>query len=405
MSFEQRFNELDQLLQQWQWLWREVPFKQPTLSWFARHPHWQRTMDRIDDCTLARLASDTDALYTFAREHLELDIDPRFYRIEPTSPGHTPPGAAPATAPAGVKPRKWAQIAAFDTALRATDQASRGELVEWCAGKGHLSRQLLTQGLHLRATGLEIDPRLASAGEAVAQAENIPLRLLQQNVLDPSVSRFCTHESHHIALHACGKLHISMLQHCCAQQVMAIDLVPCCYHLIDDTTYTPLSSHARRSSLQLDDDALKLALQETVTAPGNARRNRERLQQWRLGFDCLQRALRSVDRYLPLPSLSVTQAGGNFRAFCQHCAAHKHLELPPDTNYARFETLGRQRFAQVSRYDLIRQLFRRPLELWLVYDRCLLLEEHGYDVALQEFCARAVTPRNLRIRARRRDRA
>jgi len=411
LSFDASFNELDQLLNEWQWLWHEVPFKQPQLPWFIRFPHWQNVMDGIDDNLLERLATDMDALYTFARDKLGVHIDPRFYRLTNTRLTSTRPSAVPDTEthtvrtvsenPPGIRPRKWSQISAFGDALQAAVGTEPHNIVEWCAGKGHLSRQLLTLGLSHQATGLEINPHLVSDGQQLANDEQLALHLIQQDVLDNSVSRFCAGDSHHVALHACGRLHVSMLQHCSAAPVRAIDLVPCCYHLIDSTTYSPLSLRARQSALRFDDDALKLALQETVTAPGNARRNRERLQQWRLGFDCLQRDLRSTADYLPLPSFSVTQAGADFRAFCARCAELRCIVLPAYIDYAKYEAAGRKRFAQVSRYDLIRQLFRRPLELWLVFDRCLLLEERGYDVTLQEFCARELTPRNLWIHARR----
>ena len=41
--------------------------------------------------------------------------------------------------------------------------------------------------------------------------------------------------------------------------------------------------------------------------------------------------------------------------------------------------------------------------LWLALDRAMFLQERGYAVALGTFCARAVSPRNLLLRARRED--
>ena len=46
-------------------------------------------------------------------------------------------------------------------------------------------------------------------------------------------------------------------------------------------------------------------------------------------------------------------------------------------------------------------LFRRPLELWLLLDRCLYLVEQGYSVRLGEFCPTSLSPRNLLILAER----
>ncbi len=51
--------------------------------------------------------------------------------------------------------------------------------------------------------------------------------------------------------------------------------------------------------------------------------------------------------------------------------------------------------------ELVRGLFRRPLELWLLLDRALFLEEQGYQVRLGTFCAHELTPRNLLLLAER----
>jgi hypothetical protein len=60
---------------------------------------------------------------------------------------------------------------------------------------------------------------------------------------------------------------------------------------------------------------------------------------------------------------------------------------------------GAARLERVRRYELVRHLFRRPLELWLVLDYAIFLEEQGYQVRLGQFCARSLTPRNLMIDA------
>ena len=49
--------------------------------------------------------------------------------------------------------------------------------------------------------------------------------------------------------------------------------------------------------------------------------------------------------------------------------------------------------------ELVRHLFRRPLELWLVLDYAVFLEEQGYRVRLGTFCDRQLTPRNLMLDA------
>jgi hypothetical protein len=46
---------------------------------------------------------------------------------------------------------------------------------------------------------------------------------------------------------------------------------------------------------------------------------------------------------------------------------------------------------------LIRNAFGRLMELYILLDRALYLEEHGYKVELQEFFDEPVSPRNLGI--------
>ncbi|HHO0809956.1 TPA: methyltransferase, partial [Aeromonas hydrophila] len=77
----------------------------------------------------------------------------------------------------------------------------------------------------------------------------------------------------------------------------------------------------------------------------------------------------------------------------------KGLVLPAGLDYAGFLAKGEARYGDVARMELVRHLFRRPLELWLVLDRALFLQEQGYRVEVGEFCDKPMTPRNILIRA------
>ena len=53
----------------------------------------------------------------------------------------------------------------------------------------------------------------------------------------------------------------------------------------------------------------------------------------------------------------------------------------------------------MSALDLVRRRFRRLIELWLLTDLAVSLEEAGYDVRLECFCAPGLSPRNLLLQA------
>jgi hypothetical protein len=128
---------------------------------------------------------------------------------------------------------------------------------------------------------------------------------------------------------------------------------------------------------------------------------REQERLWRLGFDALQRDIRDSDEYLNVPSCKRELLRQGFPAFCQWAARARQLNLPEDIAYDHYLQLGGARHRDVVRLELLRQLFTRPLELWLVLDCALYLQEHGYRVKVTQFCERGVSPRNLLIQGDR----
>ncbi|WP_236744534.1 hypothetical protein [Marinobacter similis] len=136
-----------------------------------------------------------------------------------------------------------------------------------------------------------------------------------------------------------------------------------------------------------------------MTAPARVREQTRLVSQWRLGFDSLQRELRGVDEYLAVPSHPSKVIHEGFAGFCRWAANKKAIALSPDIDFDAWEAEGVRRWQQVRRHELVRHLFRRPLELWMVLDYALYLEEQGYRVRLGEFCDRSLTPRNLLLDA------
>ncbi|HUH39098.1 MAG TPA: methyltransferase [Spongiibacteraceae bacterium] len=392
MNHRQRFVRLTALLAEHRDLWQPRAFKQSALPWQGRWPALDRWLDGLSLAEAEQLAADNLSLLTALMPYLP--VAESLLEVIAIPRRESPPPVLPARWDTAVPGRKAAQVLAFAGSL---DCGPRPWL-EWCAGKGHLGRCL-----HGRngqpVVGLEWQPALVAEGNALARRLQLPVQLRLRDVHGevPELGR----ADHAVALHACGQLHIRLLQQVVARGSAALSLSPCCYHLIDAAHYQPLSSAGRAADLVLSVEDLRTAVQETVTAPARVIRQRRQLQQWRLGFDVLQRSLRNTAHYLPVPSLGAEWLAGSFETFCRHCAALKGLELPAGLDWPAWEAAGARRLREVSAHDLVRLAFRRALELWLVHDRVLFLEEHGYRVALFEFCERALTPRNLLIDAQR----
>lgn len=388
---EARFQALDAFLTEHQGLWRPRPFTHRQLPWESQHPElaqWLRRRSLADAESRHNQPHELPAPAPFpqlAAQALRLSAVDKL----PTQP------LAPARhrLNVDVPGRKWQQIEAFGAALRFA-QTPRHWL-DWCAGKGHLGRRLLHTGQQL--TCLEYDPALISSGQALSDHHQLPVTHRLQDVL-ADVTLSAAHTP--VALHACGDLHVRLLQLASAAGCKQLALAPCCYNRIHADRYQPLSGAGRASALQLSVDDLGLPLSETVTAGKRVRQQRDTSMARRLGFDRLQRQLRHCDTYLPTPSLPASWLDKPFADYCRELAGLKGLSTG-EQDWAALEAHGWRRLAEVRNLELLRGLFRRPLELWLVLDRALFLREQGYKVEVGSFCETGLTPRNLMVLAER----
>ncbi len=390
-----RFNALDTFLSEHQALWRPRPFTQRQLPWETAHPGlaaWlrQRTLEDAENshnhpeqldapAPFPALAAEATTLGAVGELPIQA-ITPAAHRLNVDVPG-----------------RKWQQIEAFAACLRFTDTPRHW--LDWCSGKGHLGRRLLQADQQL--TCLEYDPALVSSGQALSQHHNLPALHRQQDVLADDAAQHLGADLTPVALHACGDLHVRLLQLANAAGCRQLAVAPCCYNRIHASHYQALSVAGQNSTLRLSLDDLALPLSETVTAGARVRRQRDSSMARRLGFDLLQRQLRGCDDYLPTPSLPSAWLEKPFADYCRDLAALKNLSTVGAQDWPALEAAGWQRLAEVRNLELLRGLFRRPLELWLLLDRALFLESQGYVVRLGTFCKATLTPRNLLLLAER----
>ncbi|MBS7662394.1 methyltransferase [Pseudomonas lalucatii] len=392
----QRFQALDRLLTERQALWRPQPFTQHRLPWEDVHPElgrWLRSRSleqaEADHHHPQRLQAPSP-WPDLARQSDALSrVGELPQRVRPTPP---------ARLALDVPGRKWQQIQAFASSL--SFQSAPLHWLDWCAGKGHLGRLLAHDGTPL--TCLEHDRQLIEDGHRLSQRLGLTAHHLQQDVLAAdALERLAAHHTP-VALHACGDLHVRLLQLASRAGCRQLAIAPCCYNRIATPSYQPLSAPARASALQLSLEDLALPLRETVTAGARVRRQRDLSMARRLAFDLLQRQLRGSDDYLPTPSLPPAWLDKSLASYCQDLASLKGLPAPdPATDWSRLEQQGWRRLAEVRNLELLRALFRRPLELWLLLDRALYLQEQGFAVRLGSFCAHHLSPRNLLLLAER----
>lgn len=390
-----RFQALDAFLVAHQGLWRPRPFQHRELPWETEHPalgQWlrQRSLEEAEAAhhrpdTLPAPAPFSDWAEQ-ARQLGEVSELPSEARATP-----------PARFANDIPGRKWQQIDAFARHLSFTTPPQHW--LDWCAGKGHLGHLLAWHGGAL--TCLEHDPALVDAGRQLSQRRGLDAEHRLQDVLAANTAQQLQAGHTPVALHACGDLHLTLLRLASTAGCAQLAVAPCCYNRTAAAHYQPLSASANRSTLHLSRDDLALPLSETVTAGARVRRQRDQSMAFRLAFDLLQRELRGDDSYLPTPSLPSAWLHKPLADYCRDLAALKQLPAPAARDWDALERTGWQRLAEVRNLELVRNLFRRPLEVWLLLDRALFLAEQGYQVRLGTFCAEDLTPRNLLLLAER----
>ena len=382
------FRQLSTLLAARRSDWQQTPFACQTLPW----PELAPALLALDETTIDALdADDAKALAWLAPFRADTLAA---HQLQLPELARAPHYATPRWS-SGIGGRKWAQINDFAANLELTQP-----ILEWCAGKGHLGRLLAQQGAP-SVTSLEWNADLCAQGEQLAAQLALNHQFYCANALGDTAATLFTSQQQAIALHACGELHLTFLRHASAANTEALALSPCCYHLIKESHYQPLSRAGQQHDLQLDKHSLRLPLQQQVTGGERIARLRHQELSWRLAFDELQQSLTGHRQYLPLPSFPKRLLSGVFADFVQWACKKKDLACPASIDSKHWLAQAQPRRLLVKRIELVRHRYRYLLELWLLLDKALYLEEQGYQVTLGTFTDLPNTPRRYLLQAHR----
>ncbi len=304
----------------------------------------------------------------------------------------------------GMKQRKSAQI---DALLPLIHFPQEGNALEWCGGKGHLSRALAQQSTLNRYTVIDWDQSLIAEGKSLSQ--DLKIDFYVTDALSEESHHFLSQNDYIFAIHACGALHRKVIEHSNRAIHQGLWIAPCCYHLDTLDAYVPMSHCVRElqkeTCFDLDRYLLRLATQQRIHGSERRHQLRQRSAAFRLGFNALIKDELKLPLDAHLPSLSRAELRQSFREVCFAFARftpgyEKELSLLSDAVFDRFENQGYQQLLHIIPVEQIRHLFRRALEHWLCFDRAIALEEKGFDTQIISFCDMEVTPRNLLLMAK-----
>jgi hypothetical protein len=399
VSYRDYFDQLSDWLNEHELLWSSRPFIKLPVEWEYLYPEVATNLKKLSlediekyESFPWKLPNMPQDFRNWARQSLNFDIWPKIESSWQNKCNYQRPKQ--------VSERKWQQIKHFISAIIEHQPSSLESWLDWCSGKGHLGRTL-AQVTDKPVKFIEQDQKLCQKGQLLADHAQIEAKFINGNVFDIESRYHLKKNTGIVALHACGQLNMHLLKSAVKQQTSFIAVAPCCYQRIIHDDHQPLSKTAQSKSISFKKHHLKLVSFDEVVADKRHKLLRRREQAWRLAVDSLIRKVNGNNQYRPLGSVPKAWLEKSFTDFCKLIFAREKLSLPTDFAPKELEDYGQERLITVRALGMVRGLFRRPLESWLLLDRILFLEENGYTVTAGTFCNREITPRNLIIVAAR----
>lgn len=393
-NYQIAFKQIDSVLHHYYSIWHHRPFVIDPLPW--QHDRMYRNLSyallSLTEQEWQTL-NDEQHLYQWLSEFLPDLIQASQWHIPMTQAS---PIRMDKFHDSAVPGRKKEQIECFCGAFHPF--YTGGHITDWCCGKGYLASHLHRQ-FNCNILAFDTDQRLIKSARKRSHKfqDTIQYQCIDAHHFTQQVPLNKT--QWHSGLHACGALHMALLEHAVNRNQAAV-ISPCCYHLINTKHYQPLAKIVKSSDLTLNKEDLRLAVAHTVTASKKVKQQREVERLWRTAFDLWYRNRHGINWYTQIHSLPKPWLNGTFREFCQHIAQRMKIQISDRFEPSYWLALAQQKLERIKRLELARHGFRALMEKWLLLDRLLFLQQNSYDTHIVRFCEEPVTPRNTLIIAK-----
>ncbi|MBM76510.1 MAG: hypothetical protein CMK59_13975 [Proteobacteria bacterium] len=391
-GIEQRLIDLSSLLKERRGLWSSMPFFNTSLDWEEDYPHWSGFVRSWSECELEEFEQKPELHPRVPYDFKELAKQVKKLTNLPKFPAHMLEHSKRQSW--FVKERKWAQI----KRLAAIVSPLNGQgIIDWCGGKGHLGRNLAIWN-NCSVWVLEKQSSLCQQAVSLGTKYDIDvhaevLDVMQDKVQIPSDWSL-------VSLHACGGLSEQAMRVAVENKLRDLAISPCCYHKHIDGCRKPLSDVGSQQNLSLTATELLLpSLMETFSSKVN-RERRRREMAYRLGLDLMLRAYSGHQSYRSFRSIPTSWKDFSFEDFILAVQSREGFSLPDNWRSHGWERKGWLRAREARSLGSVRNIFRRAIELWVVWDRALWLIEQGWDVQVGLWCDERLTPRNILLKAK-----
>jgi hypothetical protein len=273
-------------------------------------------------------------------------------------------------------------------------------IIDFGGGVGHLCQQL-SRELNINSTCFDLDLKLLSAGELRLERHYPGLKkrinfhhakISQDMKLDaPDNSLF-------IGLHACGSLSNYLIDFYARSNAKSFISFGCCYHKHDNENLFNLSKMAKNNPLDLSKHAQTLAAKSNSYITHQLFDERVIVKKYRYAFHLLLNKFFDVHEFQGLGNYSKQLYMGSFEQYAQHFLNKLSLNLEHSqiTEFYQDRTLHKN-IEFLIKAGVIRGLFGRLIEIYILLDRTLYLKDLGHEVSMLEVFEKRISPRNIAI--------
>lgn len=410
MSFEKHFTNLANFLGPYQGLWEnEVMLCYPNV-WEHYPLEWVEFLETLPEETLfllekkeyrgINLPSSLKKLYEEVSEFNQ--IPQKYHHFET-------PQALPYDHYSflKIKPKKEHEIRILAPIISELyHRKNLDEVIDIGGGIGKLAH-VLSNYFNLKVTSIDMDPALQKTGRernknnAKDPSNLVNYQTTQLKAGDLQLKNLFTGDKLSLGLHTCGDLANSQFDLSIEAKTKSLVNLGCCYYRLSRADRYNISQFSQSNkNLKLNKYALTLATRAHV-----------KLDHWDFEYKSIVKNYRYTLHLYLHDVLGITEqvnCGNSMEKLYRSDFAtytREQLKRVNLTTNDSDETLNNyyndpRRLKLVNQMILsaiIRGIFGRPLELYLLVDRCLYLQENGYEVQLLELFDEVESPRNLAI--------
>ena len=281
-------------------------------------------------------------------------------------------------------------------------------ILDICGGQGNFA-YLTSRHLGIEVESLDFDPELQQMGlqknKKLVQQGRPPIRFRHgdlQSDLNNLPRVFKEHQTS-IGLHTCGPLavnHIELAKS--AEQKQFLNL-GCCYHRLQKSPKN-MATESRLVAI-MSHFALTLATRGHINITEADFQMKKRVKNYRYAFHLLLNQQLGIEEFISLGNTPPRVYRQDFQSYCEYQLKNlgpKFSQLKRVQLNSFYDSPSTQKIiGEVFAATLIRFLMGRGLECLILTDRCLRLENKGYDVDMFAFFEEKISPRNLGIWANR----